>query len=100
MSYSFSVSKSDVLNKKYKVIIYENGVKRKTINFGDNRYKDFIQYHRINPALANERKKLYIQRHKKREDFTDFFTAGYWSRAVLWNLPTLEASIRSINLNK
>ncbi len=100
--YSFTVSKSDRKNKKYKVIIYENGITRKTIHFGDSRYKDFIEYNRINPnpALADDRKKLYLLRHQKREDFTDFFTASYWSRAVLWNLPTLTASTRSNNLNK
>lgn len=97
--YSFKITKSDRPNKKYKVIIYENGIKRKTIYFGASGYKDFIQYSRIDTNLANKRKRLYYNRHKKKEDFTNFFTAGFWSAKILWNLPTLEASIRSIKLN-
>lgn len=96
--YSFKINKSDKPNKKYTVIIYEDGIKRKTIHFGDSRYKDFIEYSRIDTNLANERKRLYLNRHKKNEDHSNFFTAGFWSAKVLWNLPTLQASIRSIHL--
>ena len=65
MSYSFIITKSDRKNKKYKVIIYEDGIKRKTIHFGDTRYQDYIEYYRNNPDYANERKRLYFLRHKK-----------------------------------
>ena len=95
MPYTFELFKSDSPNKKYKVIIYENGIKKKTINFGDSRYKDFIEYNKIDKNLANERKRLYLIRHNK-EDSNNFLTAGFWSRWILWNLPTLEASYNDI----
>jgi len=63
----------------------------KTIHFGAKNYTDFI--------LSNgdeERKKRYITRHSKNEDWTKsgIESAGFWSRWILWNKPTLSASIR------
>ena len=98
MQYTFELFKSDNPNKKYKVIIYENGIKKKTINFGDSRYKDFIEYNKIDKNLANERKQRYIQRHSNNENWTKsgIFTAGWWSKWMLWNLSTLQASYNDI----
>ena len=95
MSYTFELFNSNSPNKKYKVIIYGNGVKIKTLHFGDSRYKDFIEYSKINKNLANERKRLYLIRHNK-EDSNNFLTAGYWSKNILWSYPTLEASYKDV----
>jgi hypothetical protein len=97
--YSFQLFESEAINKKYKVIIYQNGSKVKTLNFGDNRYKDFIEYNKIDKKLANQRKRLYLIRHQN-EDFNNFLTASYWSKNILWNKPTLELSIKNIYLNR
>ena len=97
--FSFQLFKSDAANKKYKVIIYKDGSKVKTLNFGDNRYKDFIEYNKIDKDLANQRKRLYLIRHQN-EDFYNFLTASFWSINILWNKATLESSIKSINLNR
>jgi hypothetical protein len=35
----------------------------------------------------------YVARHKAREDFNDYMTAGSLSYWILWNKPTLTASI-------
>jgi hypothetical protein len=43
--------------------------------------------------LSKERKKRYIQRHKKRENWNNPKTAGALSRWVLWNKETLKSSI-------
>ena len=50
-----------------------------------------------------ERRQLYINRHKKREEkFWDFkdpsnlLTASFWSRYLLWQYPTIEESIKHI----
>jgi hypothetical protein len=94
--YYFQVYRSDAANKKYKVIIYKDGSKLKTINFGDNRYNDYIEYNRIDKNLANQRKRLYLIRHQN-EDFNNFLTASYWSKNILWNKPTLELSIKVSN---
>ena len=39
-------------------------------------------------------KKAYIARHKKNENWNDALTAGSLSRFILWNKPTLNASIK------
>jgi hypothetical protein len=45
-----------------------------------------------------ERKARYITRHRDRENWTKsgLKTAGFWSRWLLWNLPTLSGSLRDI----
>lgn len=81
---TYTLSKSKSKNKKFKIT---NG---KTINFGDNRYEDFTKHKDPN------RKRLYILRHKKREDWTKsgIDTAGFWSKHILWNKNTLNKSIK------
>ena len=96
--YSFTVEPSTAKNKKLKVCIYKDGLKIKTLHVGDTRYYDYIQYYRDNPALANERRLLYLSRHSKEDK--DFLKKSFWADKLLWNKPTLQASIRSINLNK
>ena len=46
-----------------------------------------------------ERKDAYINRHKKNEDWTktSVKTDGWMSKHVLWNKPTLQASVADIN---
>ena len=95
---TFHIFLSNMKNKKYKVIIYKNEEKIKTIHFGDSRYNDFIEYNKINSQLANERKRLYLLRHKN-DNYNNYLKPSYWAKNVLWNLPTLEQSINSINLN-
>jgi hypothetical protein len=68
--------------------------KEKTVHFGASGYKDHIIYSKEDgKILANQRKDLYIQRHKLKEDWNDPTSRGALSRWILWNLPTLEASI-------
>ena len=40
-----------------------------------------------------ERKKRYLQRHRARENWNDYKSAGALSRWILWNKPSLRASI-------
>jgi hypothetical protein len=39
------------------------------------------------------RKKAYLRRHKKNEDWTDPKSAGALAKYILWNKPTIEASL-------
>jgi len=71
--------------KKYIVVVYKGNLK-KTIKFGAAGYSDFTMH------KDEERKKRYIERHKKNEDFNDPFTAGFWSRWLLWEKPTIRES--------
>lgn len=73
-------------DKKHKYqIITPNG---KKIKFGAYGYSDYtIHKNKI-------RKQNYIARHQKRENWNDLDTAGFYSRWILWNKPTLEESIK------
>jgi hypothetical protein len=73
--------------KKFDATI--NGTK--TISFGARGMSDFTIH-------KNEaRKNLYLNRHRKREDWGDAHSAGFYSRWVLWNKPTLKESIEDMN---
>jgi hypothetical protein len=41
-----------------------------------------------------KRRTLYLIRHAKNENWRDPKSAGALSRWILWNLPTIEASLR------
>ena len=69
---------------------YDNEI---TVRFGAKGYGDFIQYYKQDPELAEKKKNAYIARHSVREDWTDPFKAGTLSRYILWNKPTLRASM-------
>lgn len=83
------LSKSKYDNKKFAVAV-SDGRRTKTIRFGDRRYQDYTMHK--NPA----RKLAYQARHFKRENWKDPFTAGFWSRWLLWNKPSLDQSIKDI----
>ena len=61
--YSFQLFKSNKKNKKYEVNIYKDNEKIKTLNFGDSRYKDFIEYNKIN--VQNYQKKAIVLKNLK-----------------------------------
>jgi hypothetical protein len=63
-----------------------------TIQFGAKGYTDYTL------SQDNEKKKNYISRHKDREDWTKngIYTAGFWSRWLLWNKPTIASSLKDI----
>jgi hypothetical protein len=83
------LSKSNAKNKKYKVVI-KDGDTKKTINFGQAKADDFTTH------KDPKRKANYIARHASREDWSDPFTAGFFARWILWNKPTIEASVRDL----
>ena len=78
--------KSDKPNKKYYIITNDN----KKVYFGAARYSDFTIH------KDEARKQRYINRHKKNENWNDKDSAGFWSRWLLWNLPTISASYQDI----
>jgi hypothetical protein len=71
---------------KYKMVIEVNGVIKK-IGFGAKGYSDYTIHQ------DPERKKRYIKRHQKNEDWTNPLTPGALSRWILWNKPNLEDSL-------
>ena len=78
--------KSDKPEKKY-YIITSSG---KRVYFGDSKYEDFTQH------KDEKRKANYLTRHRKREDWKNKDTAGFWSRWLLWNLPSVSSSYGDI----
>ena len=59
----------------------------KTTHFGAAGYQDFTVH------KDKDRKRRYLARHCARENFDDFTTAGSLSRWILWNKPSLRASV-------
>ena len=92
------VSKSDRAGKKYKIVlVYDDDRtdrtdRTKTIHIGSAEHSDYTEH------KDPERKSRYIARHKAREDWTKsgIATAGYWAKHLLWNQPSLSASIKDI----
>ena len=79
-------------NKRHKFFIITDLGKK--IFFGQYGAEDFTIH------KDEERKERYIIRHKKREEKnwnkSGINTASFWSRFLLWNKPTLEASYKDI----
>jgi len=96
----FYLYKSDKPAKKY-YVEFENPDSRtrnirkarmKRIYFGAAGYPDFIL-----SGGDEEKKKRYIARHKKREDWSSPYAgAGVWSRYILWGENTLLKSIKAM----
>lgn len=84
---SVSIKKSTNPKKKYMAVFSENGKKIKTTHFGSAGMSDFTK------NRDEERKKRYLQRHRARENWNDYKSAGALSRWILWNKTSLRASI-------
>lgn len=79
-------------SKKYTVIVYDPASgRRKTISFGARGYADFTMHR------DEARKRRYESRHRARERWDDPFTAGFWAEHLLWNKPTIQASVDDIH---
>ena len=77
-------------DKKHKLVAKfknkETG-RSKTTHFGAVGYDDFTK------TKNEEQKKKYLARHQKRENWNDYTSAGSLSANILWNKPTIKASI-------
>lgn len=74
--------------KKYKAVS-----DRCSVSFGAKGYSDMTRH------KDPQRMKRYLSRHRKRESWgtSGVCTAGWWSRHLLWNKPSLRGSIADIN---
>jgi len=94
-----AIETSDKKDKKYDARFREKGCpcnkfqppecgkKEVIVSFGQKNASDFTKH------KSEERKKLYLDRHKANEDWNDPMTPGALSRWILWNKKTLKASI-------
>jgi hypothetical protein len=64
----------------------------KVIRFGARGYTDYTL------GATKKQKENYIKRHESKEDWSEngIYTAGFWSRWLLWNKPTITDSIKDI----
>lgn len=80
-------------DKKYEVKLKNKSTGReKTVKFGAKGMDDYTK------TKDKEQKERYIKRHEKREDWTKsgVGTAGFWAKGILWNKPTISASLADI----
>ena len=76
------IVKSHLPEKKFDAIFSEEGKPTHIVSFGSSRYQDFTQHKDLH------RRTLYINRHKKNEDWNDPMSAGALSRFILWGSST------------
>jgi hypothetical protein len=83
-----NIKPSTSSGKKMMAIFYDEVKKKvKMTHFGQEGASDYTIHGDM------QRKANYIARHKAREDFNDYMTAGALSYWILWNKPTLSGSI-------
>lgn len=80
------ISKSNKSDKRLQAR-YAN----KTVHFGAQGGSTFIDHG--DPKLKGN----WEARHRVRENWQDYSSAGALSKHLLWNKPTLQASIRDLN---
>lgn len=84
-----NITKSTRAGKKMMAIFYDEAKKKiKTTHFGQENASDYTIHGDI------QRKMNYLARHKEKEYWLIFMTAGSLSRWILWNKPTLTESIK------
>lgn len=77
------LSRSPIKGKKYRAH-FSDGTHT---DFGASGYSDFTKHK--DPS----RMKRYLSRHKKRENWGNLKSAGALSRYILWNKPSMSASV-------
>jgi hypothetical protein len=82
------LERSDREDKKFKV-----SVRGRIVHFGQAGASDYTLH------KDPERKQRYIDRHKDRENWTKggIQTAGFWSRWLLWEKPSIRDAKRNIS---
>jgi hypothetical protein len=81
-----SIKKSPKKDKKLVATFEQNG-RTKQVHFGAAGMSDYTKHKDL------QRKHRYENRHKKNENWNDPTTAGALSKHILWNKPSLKASI-------
>jgi hypothetical protein len=80
------IKKSTNKHKKYMAVFSNDQKVVKTTHFGAAGMSDYTKH------KDPERKQRYLKRHKTRENWSAYMSAGALSRWILWNKPTLRDS--------
>jgi hypothetical protein len=85
MKEEITLKRSPKADKKFMV-----KVGNKTIHFGAKNYSDYTLH------KDKDRMKRYENRHRSRENWkkSGIYTAGFWSKWILWSKPSLKSSIK------
>lgn len=85
---SYELYKSTRKDKKY--MLFDG---KTIIHFGGGGYSDYTKH------KDDARKERYLSRHKKNENWnkSGLMSAGFLSRWILWNKPTIDDSLKDIN---
>ena len=81
------IKRSHLPNKKYDPVI--NG--KKTIPFGQKGASDYTIH------KDEARKQRYLERHKTAENWSNPKTAGFYSRWLTWEKPTLKQAAANLS---
>lgn len=84
-----TIMKSNKPGKRFTAVFRKPNGQIRTTHFGaaNPTYGTFIDH------KSEARKQAYLARHKVNENWENPYTAGSLSRYILWNKPTLAASI-------
>jgi hypothetical protein len=90
MSYKFITLKeaNDGKHKYIVTLLNKETGRQNNIKFGAYGMSDYTQHKDI------KRKTLYETRHIVRENWNDPSTAGFWSKWILWNKPSVSESLK------
>ena len=94
------IVKSQKPAKKYDAHFKLDNGKEKIVSFGSSGMRDYTLINDKNsefylPKLIDRNvvKASYLRRHRERENWENFLTAGSLSRWILWDRKSLKASI-------
>ena len=82
------IKKSTNPKKKYMAVFTDKGKKVKTTHFGAAGMSDYTKH------KNKTRKRRYLSRHRKRENWSDYKSAGALSRYVLWGETSFRESVK------
>ena len=88
-----SIKKSPKKDKKYVATFCRSGRIKQT-HYGAKKYQNYGGNAKLGERhLDEKRKRLYISRHRSRENWNDPTTAGALSRWTLWNKKSFRESV-------
>ena len=89
MQKTIVIRKSPKLEKKWRATFTE-GVSSRSVDFGQKGYSDYTKH---KDALRMTR---YLMRHRRMREnwgFSGRYSAGFWSRWLLWSKPSLQGAL-------
>ena len=84
------IRKSPKLEKKWRATFTEGVSVHRSVDFGQKGYSDYTKH---KDALRMSR---YLGRHRRMREnwgFSGRYSAGFWSRWLLWSKPSLQGAL-------